>query len=477
MTSMVLTSTVVLLLAGGVLMVGDAVSVRRALVQTLTTRAQILAANSTAALAFRNPEDAAQVLDALGTDPNMVAGALYDEHGRLFATFPRSAQSPLVPSSAPGHGHRFEKDCLVLYQPVLQEGRILGTLYLRCGLRELSDRLRLSLLMVALAIGGAIAVAFVLAAWLQRGLTTPVRTLAEIARNVSEQQDYRLRAPVTSDDELGLLTESFNEMLRLIEQRDGQIRQMNAQLERRVASRTAELEASNRELEAFSYSVSHDLRAPLRHVDGYADLLKRQSADTLDEKGKRYLATISESAKSMGMLIDDLLSFSRMGRSEMRTTTVSLASLVAEVRQEVERDAADREIAWVVAPLPEVQADPALLRQVVTNLPSNAVKYTRQREVARIEIGAVESGTETTVFVRDNGVGFDPAYSHKLFGVFQRLHSAEEFEGTGIGLANVHRIIQRHGGKTWAEGQVGQGATFYFSLPRGESAHGHREAA
>jgi signal transduction histidine kinase len=477
MTSIVLTSTAVLVLAGGILVASDALSVRRSLVRTLTTRAQILAANSTAALAFQNPDDATQVLGALSADPDMMAGALYDTNGSLFATFPRDAAAPLVPTSAPGHGFSFDKNSLVLYQPVLQDGRPLGTLYLKSSLRELSDRWRLSVLMVALAIAGSIGVAFALAAWLQRGITTPVQALAELARKLSEQQDYHLRAAVTSDDELGLLADSFNEMLTQVELRDGKIRQLNTRLERRVAVRTAELEASNRELEAFSYSVSHDLRAPLRHIDGFADLLQRQTAVTLDDKCRRYLGSISESAKSMGMLIDDLLSFSRMGRSELRATSIGLATMVADVRREVERDAAGRKIVWQIGSLPEIQADPAMLRQVVANLLSNAVKYTRGREEARIEIGAVESEAETTIFVRDNGAGFDPAYSHKLFGVFQRLHSADEFEGTGIGLANVHRIIQRHGGKTWAEGQVGAGATFFFSLPRGESVHELKEVA
>ena len=478
MTSMMLTSTAVLVLAGGMLVICDAISVRRMMVEALMTRGQILAANSTAALAFQNPDDATRILAALGTDPHMVAGALYDKQGRLFATYPQSAHPRPVPASASGSGHEFQKNSLVIHQPVVVEGKPLGTLFLESDLRALGDRLRLCILIVALAIAGSIGVAFALASWLQRGLTTPVRTLADIARRVSEHKDYGLRAPVTSDDELGSLTGSFNEMLRQIEQRDSAIRQLNTQLERRVAARTAELETSNRELEAFSYSVSHDLRAPLRHIDGFADLLGRHASASLDDKGRRYLVSISESAKSMGMLIDDLLSFSRMGRAELRATTVSLAGIVEEVRQEVERDAVGRRITWQIGALPQIQADPPMLRQVLSNLLSNAVKYTRSREQAHIEIGAVESEKETTIFVRDNGVGFDPEYTHKLFGVFQRLHHADDFEGTGIGLANVRRIVERHEGRAWAEGQVGAGATFFFSLPRGgSSGNDWKEAA
>ena len=475
---MMLTSAAVLVLAGTVLVICDSIGVRRSLVQVLAIRAEMLAANSTAALAFQNSDDATQVLAALGVDPHMVAGALYDQKGRLFASYPPTATPVLVPPLDGGLGHRFEKDRLLLYRPVIEGGRILGTLCLQSDLRALSERMRLCALIVALAVAGAMAVAFVLASWLQRGLTAPLRGLAELARKVTDNKDYGLRARVTGDDELGVLTESFNGMLHQIERRDGAIRQLNAQLERRVAARTAELEASNHELEAFSYSVSHDLRAPLRHIDGFADLLQRHSVGALDDVGRRYLGNISKSAKSMGVLIDDLLSFSRMGRSELRQATVRLVDLTAEVLAEVERDAGGRRIEWHIGDLPDVHADPAMLRQVLTNLLSNAVKYTRGREEARIEVGAHESATETIVFVRDNGVGFDPEYGHKLFGVFQRLHSTDDFEGTGIGLANVRRIIQRHGGRTWAEGRVGVGATFFFSLP-GNEADGHpmKEAA
>ena len=229
------------------------------------------------------------------------------------------------------------------------------------------------------------------------------------------------------------------------------------------------LEIANQELEAFAYSVSHDLRAPLRHISGFVDILGDNSADALDESGQRHLRLIAESAGRMGTLIDDLLEFSRAGRMELHVGTLDLGRLTDEVLQEVQARAEEREIVWQVDALPEVMADRATMRQVLVNLVENAVKYTRKTPSARIEIGtAPDDGKEMVVFVRDNGVGFDPRYAHKLFGVFQRLHRVEEFEGTGIGLANVRRIISRHGGRTWAEGKVGEGATFFFSLPRKE---------
>jgi signal transduction histidine kinase len=248
--------------------------------------------------------------------------------------------------------------------------------------------------------------------------------------------------------------------------REDEILKLNNEL----AKRARDLETSNNELESFAYSVSHDLRAPLRHVVGYSELLQRQASTSLDDKSRRFMQTILESAKRMGNLIDDLLAFSRIGRAETKNVVVSLGQLVKEVVAEIGQETGRRDIVWKIHPLPVCYGDRSMLRLVIDNLLSNAVKFTRMRAPAEIEIGCVDGEDEVEVFVRDNGAGFEMQYVDKLFGVFQRLHLPEEFEGTGIGLATVRRIIHRHGGEVRAEGGVDQGATLYFSLPKAQDA-------
>jgi len=245
--------------------------------------------------------------------------------------------------------------------------------------------------------------------------------------------------------------------------REQEIESLNLEL----AKRSMELESINKELEAFAYSISHDLRAPLRHMAGFTELLQKKVASVVDEKSNRYIAMILDSTKRMGNLIDDLLAFSRIGRAETQKTLFSLTQLVREALTEVRQDTEGRNIAWKIGALPDFYGDRSMLRLVLVNLISNGIKFTRTRPQAEIEIGCADGNTDDlVVFVRDNGVGFDMKYVNKLFGVFQRLHQSDEFEGTGIGLATVQRIIHRHGGKVWAEGAVDSGATFYFSAPK-----------
>ena len=269
--------------------------------------------------------------------------------------------------------------------------------------------------------------------------------------------------------ELGHVLEDLHAQIRARAQAEEKVHQLNADLGRRVRQRTAELEEMNRELEAFSYSVSHDLRAPLRHLDGFSRILQQTYGPQLPEGAQHYLERIRTAAKHMSELVEDLLQLARVGRQATRRETQSMRLLVDEARKEVEPECVERDIRWEIGALPELEVDPGLFRLVFTNLFSNAVKFTRDRQVATIEVGSFEGTGVSVIFVRDNGAGFDPRHADKLFGVFQRLHRQDEFEGTGIGLATVHRVIQKHGGRVWAESQVNQGACFYLSVPTGSA--------
>lgn len=281
---------------------------------------------------------------------------------------------------------------------------------------------------------------------------------------------------VAARDQLRLLNETLEEKVlertaalqQEVAERaraEAEVRRLNAELDMRVRQRTAELERINQELEAFSYSISHDLRAPLRHIGGFTALLQKRVGDQLDATAANHLKQTSDACARMAQLIDDLLDFSRMGRTELRQAPLDLNTVVQAAVRELDMEMKDRRIEWKITPLPVVCADASMMHQVFANLLGNAVKYTRTRAVAEISVGAETRDGEHIVFVRDNGVGFDMRYAAKLFGVFQRLHGADEFEGTGIGLANVRRIVARHSGRTWAESAPDQGATFYFSLP------------
>lgn len=568
---------------------------RQSTLRQLSTLGEIISANSTASLAFDNAKDADEILSALKAEKHIEAACLYDRNGVIFSKYPADLPTNAFPNQPENVGYRFEQSYVIGFQPVVQSNQRLGTLFIRSNIQALYERFEFYSVIVVLIVVGAFIITYVLSKGLQQRVSRPILALAETAGKISKEQDYSVRAKKLSDDELGLLTDAFNQMLTRIEKqtealseseerlrsvlnsaitavivmdingaiidwnaraekmfgwkreeainrdladtiiphdlrdahraglkhflatgsgavfnrlielealhRDGrlfpvelaisrlktndvvtfcgfitditerkraeeEIKLFNQKLEQMVLDRTKELEMVNKELESFSYSVSHDLRAPLRAIHGYVNIFAEEYADKFDDEARRLTSIIMNNTQKMGRLIDDLLSFSQLGRKELIKTQTSMTQMVNSICEEQRRMENGRVIEFKIHELPFAYVDTVTIRQVWVNLISNAVKYTRHKEKAIIEIGADEKDDQQIYFIKDNGAGFDMLYYDKLFGVFQRLHSQKEFEGTGVGLAIVQRIVIRHGGMVWADATPNEGATFYFSLKK-----------
>src|ERR1041385_109185 len=483
---LLLISGLVLLLTSAAFVTYEVVTFRQATLKDLSTLGRVLAANSTASLAFANEADAREILSALRAEPQVGAAALYDRNGRVFSRYPADLPRDGIPATPDRDGYRFEGGVVVGFEPVAEAGNPrLGTLYLQFDMSGVSRTMRLSAGIAAGVMVIALLAAWLLATLLQGRISQPILALAETAATVSAQQDYSVRAPKFGADELGALTDAFNQMLARVEEQSRtvsesreQLRHYAGELEQRVAERTQELEernealrrnaaelmAANAELDAFAYSVSHDLRAPLRSIDGFSQVLLEDYAPRLDDAGRDSLNRVRAASQRMGTLIDDLLKLARVSRTELRTEVVDLSGMAREIVAELQRSAPERPVDVAIAPGIAARGDVRLLRVVLDNLLRNSWKYTAKQPRPRIEFGVLTDNGERVFTVRDNGAGFDMKYGDKLFGVSQRLLSPVEFEGTGVGLATVRRIINRHGGRIWAEGAVDQGATFYFTL-------------
>ncbi|MDP4129767.1 MAG: ATP-binding protein [Bacteroidota bacterium] len=438
---------------------------RKSTMEKLSTIGRIISANSTAALAFDNREDAKEILLALRTEPHIVMAALYDQKGNLFSRYPVDLDIHDFPVKPGQTGYHLRQGFMEGFQPVAQDDRQLGSFYVKSDLGGMYERFRIFGLVAALVITLSFLLAVFLSKILQRSISNPILALAETAKIISDHRDYSVRAVKLGRDELGSLTDAFNDMLAQIEQQNRTLNEFNQNLEQKVKERTIQLESVNKELEAFSYSISHDLRAPLRGIIGFTAILEEDYSSKLDEEARRITTVIKNNTMRMGHLIDDLLTFSRMGRQDIVKTKIPTDMIIEEVIKELVPATKMGKISWIIHHVSDVKGDINAIRQVWINLISNAVKYSGNREHPRIEIGSFNENRQIVFFVKDNGVGFDEKYKDKLFKVFQRLHSADDFEGTGVGLAIVEKIISKHGGKVWAEGEVNKMAAFYFSLP------------
>ncbi len=444
---------------------------RQAAVNSLSGEAQIIGANSASAIIFNDQAAAQTTLSALTNSNNVIAAAIYTKAGTPFAQFVRDGTTLLqtreIPQGAMQDTWVDGLDILAGSHIVIQ-GKSVGTVYIWARLRDMRTQairygtiagcILLLCLLSSLVVGAVF-----------RGvLAQPIVSFAETARLVSRYRDYRLRfKPTHSYSELESLTEAFNEMLTEIQQRDAALETAKTELELRVEERTAQLQTANRELEAFSYTVAHDLRGPLQSINNICYLIVDADRSQPAEGKTPMLAQLSTSVNAMSNTIDDLLDLSRSTSAALHLTHMDLSLLATAILDNLAKLDPLRQVETAVQPRCTLNADPGLMQIVLQNLLRNAWKFTGTREAAKIEFGCEQKKGVSFFYVRDNGAGFDPNMADRLFKPFQRLHAASQFPGTGIGLATVERIIRRHGGEVWAEGEVDKGATFYFTVNGG----------
>jgi signal transduction histidine kinase len=458
-----------LLVAGLALSVYDFVTFRAALLDNQVVEAQIVGSNTITALTFDDSGAAERTLSALRAEPSIEGAGLYRPDGEPFASYLRepSVEPLSLPPAATRQGEwaRFSGlRTLHVVRPVRLDGMTIGLVYIRSNLTEITDRVQGYGVILGTVLLVAFAASLLASRVSRRAIADPLTELAALARRFSADRDYSVRARETGSGELFVLTAAFNEMLAQIQARDLSLQEGREQLEQRVRERTAALDASNQELEAFCYSVSHDLRSPLRAIDGFSQALLEDLDGKLDAESVGHLARIRAATQRMAALIDDLLSLSRITRTDLALKRVDLTAAARSICDELAASQPERDVKVAIDAGLEAVADPRLMRQVLENLLGNAWKFTSKQPAARIEFGAALGESGPVYRVRDNGAGFDPAYADRLFGVFQRLHAMNDFPGTGVGLAIVERIVKRHGGRIWAESAVGKGATFYFTL-------------
>jgi signal transduction histidine kinase len=477
----VVSSGAALLAASLALLFFQLQEVRSSTLVRLESVTELIAFNIASAVDFNDAQAATAILSSLKTRPAVISAGVV-VNGRLFAAYSRlgatAAESgDLLMTSA---ASRFDDQELTVYRPISSEGRPMGILFIHVDLRDIAQTWRRFAVITGLVAIPALLIAILISQLPRRAISRPILNLAALAAAVSDRKDYSARAPaVKSAAEIEQLVVTFNQMLTEIQAQHAEIEEARARLEQRVTDRTHELEArtgqleeqgrelaaANRELESFSYSVSHDLRAPLRAIDGFSQALLSEYANgNLDQRGMHFLERVRAGTQKMSLLIDDMLGLARVTRRPLERTDVDVTAVATEVAAEIARRNSGRVVRCTIEPCMRASADAHLLTIVFENLLGNAWKFTGVQADAHIEVGQTSIAGEPVFFVRDNGAGFNAAYADRLFSPFQRLHDEAEFEGTGIGLATVKRIITRHGGLVSAEGVEGRGATFCFTV-------------
>jgi signal transduction histidine kinase len=446
----------------------DFISYRHDLIQNLFAEAQITGSNSVTALMVDDPQSAEVTLAALRSSPDVVAAAIVAEDGHVFAQYRRPGSKGIELRSMGANAIKVQwaqgSGVLIGYR-IVYSGKSIGVVYVRAHFAELRHRVKrygiTSFIILLFCMGAAL----LITTMFRRLVTRPITALANTARVISREKDFSLRAKATAhQDEIAVLVEAFNEMLQQIQTRDEALLEARELLEKRVQERTAELRVANRELEAFSYTVAHDLRGPLDIISGVSFVLQNNPQVKLDHESTEMLETLQRSTRNMAALIDDLLSLARATTVGLEREQVDLTAMARSIAEDLTIGEPERHVKFTVAEGAVANADRGLMQVVMENLIRNAWKYTSRHSRAAIEFGWAARKVGKVYFVRDDGAGFDQTKVGALFHPFQRLHTSSEFPGTGIGLATVQRIIARHGGEVWAEGRVEHGATFYFTL-------------
>lgn len=444
----------------------DFYSLRRNLLESLETQATIIGTNSESALLFDDQQAAQKTLSALRGAPGVLTAEIFRVDGRAFAQYSRqgAAIQPIIPKLNAGEAYEswLQTGTVLVGRVITSDGKAIGSVYILAETNDLFHRARQFGLLSACILLVCFGIALFATSAMRGSIVGPLERLAEIARVVSRTRDYSVRAEIPKRrDELAFLVRSFNEMLDEIEE-------SREVLEQKVEARTAELSAANRELEAFSYTVAHDLRGPLQQVANIGYLLQLDPASDRAAEQKILLDKLATSTARMSSLIDDLLNLSRAASAPLKHVAVDMSALARSLLENL-KEGSDRRVETVVAEDCTAFADEGLITVVLENLLRNAWKYSSRKDPAHIEFGCRDEGSETIYFVRDNGAGFDNSHADRLFRPFQRLHSQVDFPGTGVGLATVQRIIARHGGRVWATGEVDHGAEFCFTLPHGKA--------